>query len=82
MPSISYKDIRGSKLLIVGDVNTGKTTMTKELLDKAIASDPGQVTVIDMAPRALMVEDTSFGGFLVDPEDHMRRRKLICLISD
>lgn len=82
MPSISYKDIRGSKLLIVGDVNTGKTTMTKRLLDKAIDSDPGQVTVIDMAPRALMVKDTSFGGFLVEPENPMRRRNLICLISD
>ncbi|GAG28492.1 unnamed protein product, partial [marine sediment metagenome] len=69
MPSISYSEIRGSKLLIMGDVNTGKTMMTKELFDEAIESDLGEVTVIDMAPRSFIVEGISFGGVLVELGD-------------
>ena len=78
MPSISYSEIRGSKLLIMGDVNTGKTMMTKELLDEAIELDPGEVTVIDMAPRLFIVEGISFGGVLVGLGDYDVR----CLMSD
>jgi len=77
LPSISYSGIRGSKLLIMGDVNTGKTMMTKELLDKAIELDPGEVTVIDMAPRSFIVEGISFGGVLVGGDCGVR-----CLMSD
>ncbi|MCK4698168.1 MAG: hypothetical protein KAT53_07690 [Dehalococcoidia bacterium] len=78
MPSISYSEIRGSKLLIMGDVSTGKTMMTKELLDEAIESDLGEVTVIDMAPRSFIVEGISFGGVLVELGDCDVR----CLMSD
>ncbi len=78
MASISYSEISGSKLLIIGEVNTGKTMMTKELLDEAIELDPGEVTVIDMAPRSFIVEGISFGGVLVEPEDYDVR----CLMSD
>ena len=80
MPSISYSEIRGNKLLIIGDVSTGKTLMTKELLDKAIESDPGEVTVIEMAPRLFTVEGTSFGGVLVGLGDY--DVDVRCLISD
>ena len=62
----------------MGDVNTGKTMMTKELLDEAIELDPGEVTVIDMAPKLFMVEGISFGGVLVGPGDYDVR----CLMSD
>ena len=78
MPSISYSEIRGSKLLIMGEVNTGKTMMTKELLDEAIESDPGEVTVLDMAPKLSIVKGFSFGGVLVGPGDYDVRR----LMSD
>jgi len=61
----------------MGDVNTGKTMMTKELLDEAIELDPGEVTVIDMAPRSFIVEGISFGGVLVDGDYDVR-----CLMSD
>ena len=77
MPSISFSEIRGSKLLIMGDVNTGKTMMTKDLLDEAIESDPGEVTVIDMAPRLSIVKGFSFGGVLVDGDYDVR-----CLMPD
>lgn len=62
----------------MGDVNTGKTMMTKELLDEAIELDPGEVTVIDMAPKLFMVESISFGGALLGPGDNDVR----CLMSD
>ncbi|GAH81027.1 unnamed protein product, partial [marine sediment metagenome] len=78
MTSISYSETRGSKLLIMGDVNTGKTMMTKELLDEAIELDPGEVTVIDMAPRSFILKDISFGGVLEGLEDYDVR----CLMSD
>ena len=77
MPNISYSEIKGSKLLIMGDVNTGKTMMTRELLDEAIKSDPGEVTVIDMAPKLSIVKGFSFGGLLLEGDYDVR-----CLMSD
>jgi len=62
----------------MGDVNTGKTMMTKELLDEAIELDPCEITVIDMAPRSFILEGISFGGALLRPEDYDVR----CLIPD
>jgi len=56
----------------MGDVNTGKTMMTKELLDEAIELDPGEVTVIDMAPKLFIVEGISFGGVLVGGDYDVR----------
>lgn len=61
----------------MGEVNTGKTMMTKELLDEAIKSDPGEVTLIDMAPKSFMVEGIPFGGVLVGQVDYDVR----CLMS-
>jgi hypothetical protein len=52
MPVITYEEIIGQKTLILGDINTGKTTLTadvlKELCGRGLADS---IAVIDMAPE-------------------------------
>ena len=64
-PDISYGKIWGRKLLITGDVRTGKTRMTRNILEITVASAPGEITVIDMAPRAVTVNGLPVGGTLM-----------------
>ncbi len=48
---IAPSDIIGRKIVIAGDVNTGKTTLTKKLLDVLCTGGlAGRIAVIDMAP--------------------------------
>lgn len=48
---IAPSDIIGRKIIIAGDVNTGKTTLTRKLLDVLCAGGlAGRIAVIDMAP--------------------------------
>ena len=45
-------DWLGRKLLIVGDVNTGKTTLTRTILEDFCARGlGGRITVLDLAPH-------------------------------
>ena len=45
-------DCLGRKLLIVGDVNTGKTTLTRKILDDFCARGLGpRIAVLDLAPH-------------------------------
>jgi len=49
----------------MGDVRTGKTKMTVELLEEAVKLGfSGMITVIDMAPKTEMVGGRSIGGRL------------------
>ncbi|MCU0583358.1 MAG: TniB family NTP-binding protein, partial [Syntrophales bacterium] len=42
----------GKKTLIVGDVNTGKTTLSREILDVFCRQGMGErIAVIDLAPE-------------------------------
>lgn len=43
--------IRGRFTLIVGEVNSGKTTLTRHLLHAAAFSEPGPLVVVDLAPQ-------------------------------
>jgi archaellum biogenesis ATPase FlaH len=62
---ISFKDCLGKKTLILGDVGTGKTKMTLDLLKQAIAMGHAQdMTVVDMAPEARVVSGRRIGGRL------------------
>lgn len=43
--------VQGKKTIIIGDVNSGKTTMSRKILETWAASLPGdRIAVIDMAP--------------------------------
>jgi len=55
----------GKKALIIGDVRTGKTKLTRELLEEAVKLGFSRmITVIDMAPETEVVEGGSIGGRL------------------
>ena len=52
VPRIHLEDYLGRKTLILGDVNTGKTTLTRGVLE-ALLSRPGlegRLAIVDMAP--------------------------------
>ena len=70
MTGISFSRALGRRVLIIGDVGTGKTELTRRLLVEAAEEGyVSSITVMDMAPRATMIRGLSVGGVLVDPED-------------
>jgi GTPase SAR1 family protein len=71
-------DVLGRRCLIIGDVGAGKTRLTKRLLEEALDMGLKDVTVIDMAPRAVEVNGMLVGGVLVEES----REGVRCLRSD
>ena len=69
MTSISFNQIRGKSILIIGEVGTGKTRLTLRLMNEAIEMDVKDITVIDMAPKAINVNGSSIGGLLLEKPD-------------
>ncbi|TRO46200.1 hypothetical protein E2P65_06135 [Candidatus Bathyarchaeota archaeon] len=59
-------DLVGKRTLIAGEVGTGKTRLTKRLLEEALEMGLEDMAVIDMAPGAVDVNGLLVGGFLVD----------------
>jgi hypothetical protein len=58
-----FENLIGKKVLIVGDVGSGKTTLTRALLIQAIELLPsGSITVIDMAPPMRKIGRDYAGG--------------------
>jgi GTPase SAR1 family protein len=66
LPSTSMSDLVGRRTLIAGDVGTGKTRLTRRLLDEALEMGLEDVVVIDMAPGAVDVNSLPVGGVLAD----------------
>ena len=62
--TLSYKELRGAHTLIVGDVGSGKTKLTRALLEEAALVEP-EIVVLDFAPELRVLQDTKIGGFLV-----------------
>lgn len=62
----------------MGDVGAGKTRLTKWLLEEALDMGLKDITVIDMAPRAVEVNGVLVGGVLVEGS----REGVRCLRSD
>jgi len=61
----SFRDLLGKRTLIMGDVRTGKTRLTAELLEEAVELGfSGVITVVDMAPKTRAVEGRTIGGRL------------------
>lgn len=61
----SFNHLLGKKSLIMGDVRTGKTKLTAELLEEAVELGfTKKITVIDMAPKTEVVDERSIGGRL------------------
>ena len=61
----SYESLRGKRVLIIGDVGTGKTIMSRRLLEEAAETETG-ITVLDFAPPSSIYMDRRIGGFLIE----------------
>ena len=76
MPEIHLEDYLSRKTLILGDVNTGKTTLTKKVLEALYRRNlGGRIAIVDMAPEIpekLAREKglPGIGGKLTPPEGH------------
>ena len=76
MPEIHPEDYLGRYTLILGDVNTGKTTLTRMVLEALCRRDlGGRIAIVDMAPKVpetLAKEKglSGVGGKLTPPEGH------------
>ena len=74
MPGIHLEDYLNRKTLILGDVNTGKTTLTRNILEELCRQDlGGRIAIVDMAPEipARLVYEKGLigvGGKLTPPE--------------
>lgn len=67
MPAYRFEAFRGKKVLIKGDVGSGKTALTARLLRQAVRQTPhGTITVIDMAPDRHVESGDSVGGTLLE----------------
>lgn len=63
----SLKRFLGRKVLIIGDVGSGKTLLTANLLDQAVGMGYcHQITVIDMAPPTMDFHGMRIGGILAE----------------
>ena len=63
----SLERLLGKRTLIIGDLGSGKTLLTANLLEQAI--DMGyrhQITAIDMAPPTMQFQDVRAGGALAE----------------
>jgi hypothetical protein len=62
-----FSEVIGRRLLIVGDVGSGKTAMTARLLAEAVSMfDSNDIAVIDMAPEKRYFNQVAVGGRLTD----------------
>ena len=75
MRECSFSELVGMKTLIVGDVGTGKTVLTRCLLLEAVNHIAGLITVLDFAPPAQKVKGIDVGGYLLE-ESHPKIKSL------
>ncbi|MEM3087959.1 MAG: ATP-binding protein [Candidatus Bathyarchaeia archaeon] len=69
----SFSQLVGRKVLIVGDVGTGKTALMASLLEEAIGLHYGpEITVVDMAPPSMTARGVRIGGTLAEATDTIR----------
>lgn len=67
LKDLHFSAINGLRILIVGNVGSGKTALTARLLGEAVAAiEPAKITVIDMAPERQQFNEFVVGGSLND----------------
>ena len=75
MTGCSFNELRGMKTLIVGEVGTGKTALTRRLLFEALDQVSEVITVLDFAPPAQKVKGITIGGYLLE-DSHPKVNRL------
>jgi ABC-type multidrug transport system ATPase subunit len=67
LSDLHFSEVSGRKLLILGDVGSGKTALTARMISEAVSSNTEtNVTVIDMAPERRKFKDVLIGGRIID----------------
>jgi hypothetical protein len=67
LKDLHFSELLERRTLIIGDVGSGKTTLTARLLEEAIMNfRVAKITVIDMAPRSVQFKGISIGGLISD----------------
>nr|MDO8044028.1 hypothetical protein [Candidatus Baldrarchaeota archaeon] len=75
---LSVNEILGRKVLIVGDVGTGKTALTVQIFEKLIDLGLGNdITIIDMAPKTFFISGKRVGGKLDEYTDLVKKVKYL-----
>ena len=75
MIECSFSELREKKTLIVGEVGTGKTVLTRRLLFEAVNQVSHVITVLDFAPPAQKVKGVNIGGYLLE-DSHPKVNRL------
>ena len=73
MTNTSFSEIEGKRVIILGDVGTGKTSLVRRLLIEAIEKYLKDLTVIDMAPPRMSINGETIGGHLLEKPDQRVR---------
>ena len=69
----SIRQLFGKRMLITGDVGTGKTRLTLKLVEEAIEIGLGsKITVVDMAPASAVARGLKVGGRLIELSQSLR----------
>ena len=66
MISTSFSTVRGRRILITGEVGSGKSTLTRRLLNEALEEGIEDITLIDMAPDRVLTDNGPTGGRLLE----------------
>lgn len=61
---LSYSDLQGNRTLIIGDVGSGKTRVTRSLLVEAATVEP-EIKILDFAPPLKIHDGKEVGGYLI-----------------
>jgi len=66
----NFKNFIGKKVLIKGEIKSGKTKLCEEILNEIIKYFPlSKITVIDLAPSKKYFKDIVLGGIMSVPND-------------
>jgi hypothetical protein len=67
LKDLHFSELHGRKVLITGDICSGKSALTARLLKEAIATvRPIEITLIEMAPRRREFKGVMVGGRVTD----------------
>ncbi len=73
-----FESLIGRKVIILGEVGTGKSSLTLKLIRQAIElSKVKEITIIDMAPSAATLKGGRIGGRLDEISDIVKKAKYL-----
>ncbi|MEM4706734.1 MAG: hypothetical protein QXW27_04255, partial [Candidatus Methanomethylicaceae archaeon] len=65
---VKFKELIGKRTIIKGEVGSGKTRLTEQLINEALTIFPSyKITVIDLAPPRIIIGSSTIGGYINVP---------------